>query len=103
MGAVCQRMPVTIRRRLRALTSSPRWRLAMLLSAMLFVGASAAQDDEWVEASQIKSFRLHCGIPRASEHLYSDYVAKDENTLFECSGVQAFKVKDMYTLKEWQE
>jgi len=39
--AVCQRMPVTIRRRLRALTSSPRWRLTMLLSAMLFVGSSA--------------------------------------------------------------
>merc|ERR1711964_759796 len=50
--AVCQRMPVTIRRRLRALTSSPRWRLTMLVFAMLFVGSSAmncmskVEDDE---------------------------------------------------------
>jgi len=40
-----QRMPVTIRRRLRSMISSPRWRLAALISAILFVGSSAAQHD----------------------------------------------------------
>merc|ERR1711964_320977 len=35
-------MGVTITRRLRSIITSPRWRLAILISAMLFVGSSAS-------------------------------------------------------------
>merc|ERR1711964_565043 len=41
-SAECQRMPATIRRRLRAVRSSPRWRLAALISTMLYVSPSTA-------------------------------------------------------------
>merc|ERR1711964_232077 len=41
-SAECQRMPATIRRQLRAIRSSPRWRLVALISTMLFVVSSAS-------------------------------------------------------------
>merc|ERR1711964_184910 len=43
-SAECQRMPVTIRRRLRAIRSSPRWRLVALISTMFFVVSSASYE-----------------------------------------------------------
>merc|ERR1711964_51417 len=42
LSAECQMMPVTIRRRLRSVVASPRWRLAMLICMMLYVSPSAA-------------------------------------------------------------
>jgi len=41
LSAEDQKMPVTITRRLRFIIASPRWRLAALISMMLFVASSA--------------------------------------------------------------
>merc|ERR1711964_792218 len=52
LSAECQRIPATIRRRLRAITS-PRWRLTMLISTMLFVGSSASGTDPLPTSSTV--------------------------------------------------
>jgi len=53
-----QRMPVAIRRRLRSIIASPGWRLAALISTMLFVGsfASSAADVILVEHAENDEF-----------------------------------------------
>merc|ERR1711964_669714 len=48
-----QRTPLTIHRRLRSIIASPGWRLAALISAMLFVG-SLATDVVLVENAGLK-------------------------------------------------
>merc|ERR1711964_819142 len=40
-----QRIPLTLTGRLRSIIASPRWRLIALISMMLFVGSSAADDN----------------------------------------------------------